>query len=127
MAKTPQVEMDFDKVIAALQAKSLKGRKRMTVKVQFTAPYAVYVHEDMGANHPNGGQAKYLSTPAASAAVRSSMAEAVKNSIQAKNGLEEGLQRAGNRLLQAAIPLVPVDTGFLRDSGTVTVEAVEGG
>lgn len=30
------------------------------VEVGFTEAYAVYVHEDLEANHPRGGQAKYL-------------------------------------------------------------------
>lgn len=29
-------------------------------KVAYKAPYALYVHEDLTANHPNGGQAKFL-------------------------------------------------------------------
>ena len=116
------VEMDVDKMIASLQAKSLKGRKVMSVRVGYSAPYAVYVHEDMTANHPNGGQAKYLSTPAASKRVQKQMADAVKRSIKAKNGLEEGLVRAGRILLAASRPLVPVDTGELRDSGFIRVE-----
>lgn len=29
-------------------------------KVSYTTKYALHVHEDLTANHPNGGQAKYL-------------------------------------------------------------------
>lgn len=32
------------------------------------APYAIYVHERMELNHPNGGQAKYLEEPVMAAA-----------------------------------------------------------
>jgi len=116
------VDMDINKMIASLQGKSLKGRKVMAVRVGYTAPYAVYVHEDMMANHPNGGQAKYLSTPAASKRIQRQMRDAIARSVKAKNGLEEGVMRAGQILLAASRPLVPVDTGELRDSGFVKVE-----
>lgn len=32
------------------------------------APYAIYVHERLDLNHPNGGQAKYLEEPVLAAA-----------------------------------------------------------
>jgi hypothetical protein len=91
----------------------------MSVSVVYTAEYAVYVHEDLTANHPNGGQAKYLEEPARR--LQREMMDIVRRSVEAKNGLEEGLERAGNFLLDNSRPLVPVDTGELRDSGKVTV------
>ena len=30
------------------------------LEVGYTAEHAIYVHEDLEANHPNGGQAKFL-------------------------------------------------------------------
>ena len=108
-----------DKVIAALQAKSLKGRKQLTVAVEYTAPYAIYVHEDLAANHPNGGQAKYLEAPARR--LRNQMAKIVRKTLKNKHGLENGLREAGQLLLDESRKLVPVDTGFLRDSGQVVI------
>ena len=35
------------------------GKNNPTVEIGLTAPYAVYVHEDLNANHPTG-QAKFL-------------------------------------------------------------------
>lgn len=115
------VTVDTDKVIASLAAKSLRGKKKARLDVGYEAPYAVYVHEDLTANHPNGGQAKFLE--AAVRGNRREMAAIVRRSIQAKNGLEEGLLRSGHFLMSRSRPLVPVDTGFLRDSGYVRVVA----
>lgn len=113
------LEFNADKVLAKLKEMSLKGRKKMSVSVVYTAPYAVYVHEDMEANHPNGGQAKYLEQPARE--LQEDMAAIVRRSVEAKNGLEEGLVRAGQLLLDSSLPLVPVDTGELRDSGQLVI------
>ncbi len=119
MARESQFKFDADKVVAALRAKSLKGRKELDLQVGYEAPYAVYVHENLEANHPNGGQAKYLEQPARE--LRREMKDIIARSINAKNGLEEGMMRAGELLMEASKELVPVDTGFLRDSGYVRV------
>ncbi|MDR2170654.1 MAG: HK97 gp10 family phage protein [Planctomycetaceae bacterium] len=37
-----------------------ESSKRITLTVKYTAPYAIYVHENLENNHPNGGQAKFL-------------------------------------------------------------------
>lgn len=116
------IQLDSDKVLAKLKGMSLKGKKTMTVSVVYTAPYARIQHEDMTFNHPNGGQAKYLEQPARQ--LQAEMASIVRRSVEAKNGLEEGLERAGNLLLDVSRDLVPVDSGDLRDSGKV--EIVEG-
>lgn len=113
------LEFDADKVTAKLREMSLKGRKTLTVKVVYEAEYAVFVHEDLEANHPNGGQAKYLEEPARR--LQHDMVSIVRRSIENKNGLEEGLQRAGELLLRESQSLVPVDTGNLRDSGIVEI------
>jgi len=115
-------EFNSDKVLAKLKGMSLKGKKTMTVSVVYSAPYARYQHENLELNHPNGGQAKYLEEPARR--LQNDMAAIVRRSVEAKNGLEEGLQRAGELLLRESQPLVPVDTGALRDSGEVII--VEG-
>lgn len=116
------IQLDSDKVLAKLKGMSLKGKKTMTVSVVYTAPYARIQHEDLTFNHPNGGQAKYLEEPARR--LQSEMAAIVRRSVEAKNGLEEGLQRAGELLLRESQPLVPVLSGELRDSGEVVI--VEG-
>ncbi len=115
-----KMEMDTSKVEAWLLRKSLKGRKKVKVTIGYAMPYAVYVHENLEANHPRGGQAKYLEQPARQYSRR--LADIVRRSVQAKNGLTEGCTRAGEELLRLSQPLVPVDKGDLKASGFVTVE-----
>lgn len=43
--------------VPSLQAKQVEGR------VGFNTPYALRQHEDVTANHPRGGNAKYLENP----------------------------------------------------------------
>lgn len=110
------VEIDTDLVEASLRAESLKGRKSGTVRVIFTAPYAVYVHEDLQMPHAVG-QAKFLE--AAAKEVAPQMREAITQALRNKKSLSSGLLKAGQILLRRSQELVPVDTGFLRDSGKV--------
>lgn len=107
-----------DKVLLALQRKSLKGKKMLRLEVGYEAPYAIYVHENLQAYH-RVGRAKYLEKPARM--LSKQMGEIVERSIRGKNGLEEGLIRAGNLLMDASRPQVPVDTGRLQNSGFVKV------
>lgn len=110
---------DAEKVLASFKAKSLKGRVQVTGNVVYDAPHAVYVHEDLEAYHEEG-QAKYLEQPARE--MQQELMDTVTRSIKAKNGLEEGVERALKKLLAASQELVPVDTGELRDSGHVEME-----
>jgi hypothetical protein len=103
---------------SAFKAASLKERKKVVGKVVYSAPYAIYVHENLEAHHPIG-QAKFLEEPAR--LLEGEMREIIARSLRNKNGLEEGVRRANERLLEASQALVPVDTGFLRDSGHVEV------
>ena len=108
-----------NKVIAFLKAQSLKGRVTRRVSVGYSASYAAFVHENLAAFHPQGGQAKFLETP-----MRANLAEMdriVKVNLANKESLETSLYRAGWYLLNESQPLVPVLTGFLRDSGYVKV------
>lgn len=115
--------LNMDKVLAAFEARSLKGKKQLTVQVRYDAPYAVYVHEDLEMPHPNGGQAKFLEAPARR--LKRKMNAIIRSSVINKNGLEEGMVRAGTLLLEESRKLVPVDTGFLHDSGKVVVDGTE--
>ena len=118
--------MDFGRqgqVLAKLKGLSLEGRKQATVRVQYGAPYAVYVHENLQANHPNGGQAKFLEDPARR--LRFQMRLIVIKAVQQKKGLLNGLQQAGELLLEESRKLVPVKTGRLRRSGRVLIKEGE--
>lgn len=114
------ITVDATKVMAALTKRSLKGKKVLTLKCGYSTYYALYVHEDLEANHPNGGNAKYLEGPFRRK--KADMVAAVARSINAKNGLAEGLDRAGTILHDESEPEVPVDTGALVTSWFQKVE-----
>lgn len=90
--------------------------------VSFTAPYAIYVHEDMQAQHPNGGQAKYLQQPLRENTSNGVLAKMVKDLMtKEKQSLRTALLITAHWLLQESKKLVPVDTGKLRDSGEIRI------
>lgn len=108
------------KVVASLKTESLSGSAYLQLHVGYRAPYTIYQHENLNYNHPNGGQAKFLEQPARQ--LRGAMKQLVRQFMQKKKrSLEQGTLAAGNMLLEASKPLVPVDTGFLRNSGYVEV------
>ena len=39
------------------------GNQMPMVEIVYDEPYALYIHEDLSLEHPNGGQAKYLEIP----------------------------------------------------------------
>src|SRR5678815_146723 len=100
MSKDPisNVEVNTKDVITSLQGESLRGGKRAVLTVGYKAEHAVFVHEDTSANHPNGGQAKYLEAPSRDTAIQDSMREAVRKAVRNKKGLKIGLIDAGNIL-----------------------------
>lgn len=86
-------------------------------------PYAIIVHEDLEMNHPNGGQAKYLEQPLRENKKR--MADIIRSRMGRKRkpmSLQDAMKEACNLLLEKSRPLVPVDTGRLRDSGKVVIK-----
>ncbi len=114
-----KVEINADDVVASLEGVSIRGRKVQVVHVGFSAPYAVYVHENLQARHANG-EAKFLENAAKK--VGGKMRVAVQTALNQKKALASGLDKAGNILLDEARRRVPVLTGFLRDSGFVVVQ-----
>lgn len=100
-----------------------KHDKLAGLTVTYTAPYAVYVHEDLEAFHPGGGQAKFLEQPARQ--YRPDMINIVRRTLRRRGGtLRRGLSLAGQFLLRKSRELVPIDTGFLYSSGTVRIDRV---
>jgi hypothetical protein len=98
---------------------------RLRLAVGYSAPYAVYVHENLQANHPNGGQAKFLEAPARMHAreIRRTVTRALRGGVPAPSAMALG----GNHLGALSRPLVPVDTGELRDSWFVRVQGSASG
>jgi len=90
------------------------------VIVGYTAQYAIYVHENLEANHPNGGQAKYLEQPARE--MQAELAQIVKDRLNRGQTLEQALYVAGLKLQGESQKLVPVDTGNLRASAFTRIK-----
>lgn len=107
------------KLSAKLRAMSLGRGKSAELEVGYSAPYAIYVHEDMEVVHLTG-QAKFLSGPFRR--YRAAMGRLVVAEMRKKKGLAFALEKAGRYLIELSRPLVPVDTGFLRDSAYVRVK-----
>jgi hypothetical protein len=107
-----------DRVRLLLSSRSVKGRVRSKLHVGYSAPYAIYVHEDLQAKHPRGGQAKFLERPARQ--YQAEMDRIVAAKLTPGNrSIEDALLAAGRFLLSVSQPLVPVDTGRLKKSGFV--------
>lgn len=82
-------------------------------------PYAVHVHEDLEARHDPGKQAKFLTE---APFTKDELAEIVTQSLKKGETLIEGLEKAGQLVLERSEPLVPVDTYALVESGFVRRE-----
>lgn len=119
------LKMDNTKVLKAIRGKSLKGKVKVTANVVYTAPYAMYVHENLEIDHPIHadhncrGQAKYLEQPARKYA--KDMAAMIAKMIKNKRSVREAVVKAATILLKLSQKLVPVDTGRLKRSGRVEV------
>jgi hypothetical protein len=92
-----------------------KGKEKpVEHTVEYVAPYAIYVHENLLAGHPNGGQAKFLEQPARE--LRSIIPRKMKEWMQQGYTLEQASFFAASLLKDTSQPLVPVDTGRLKRS-----------
>jgi hypothetical protein len=109
------VVLGADKVVKALWAKADKARKDWAARLQvgYAAPYALFVHEDMQAVHPVG-QAKFLEQPART--MRRQLADLLAARLRTGT-VRQALGEVGEALLAASLPLVPVKSGRLKESG----------
>jgi hypothetical protein len=105
-----------DKLLTQLRGLAAKAKvdDKATATVGFTASYAIYVHEDLQANHPNGGQAKFLEQPAR--ALRQELGKIIIDMMLKKKTLSQAVLVAALRLQRESQKLCPVDTGYLRAS-----------
>src|SRR4051812_14139191 len=96
------------------------GKPRLAYVVGFSAKYSIFVHEDLEARHPNGGQAKYLEQPARQYAKE--LADIVARALKSGATMEQALTLAALRLQRESMALAPVDTGNLRASSYIRIE-----
>lgn len=108
-----------EKLKQQLKARSLKGKKQLTVRFGYAAQYAIYVHENLEAFHPIGN-AKFLEGPIRR--YRGEMAKIIKQKLLQKRSLEDALTAALEFLREKSQDEVPIDTGFLHDSWFARVE-----
>jgi hypothetical protein len=95
-------------------AKESQKHDTSAVSVGYTAPYAIYVHEDLTAHHEPGKKAKFLSGPARRLARE--LGELVAAKKRKGATMLEAHIAAARRLLEESRIEVPVDTSFLQKS-----------
>lgn len=95
-------------------AKKYGTTNGVSVVVGYSAEYAIYVHEDLQANHPRGGEAQFLAK--AAKAMNSQIPSLVRKYV--KNGVHliSALTIIGLKIQRDSQKLVPVDTGNLKGS-----------
>lgn len=111
-------------ILANLNELIERYNEEFSVVVGYTAEYAIFVHEDLTANHPNGGQAKYLEEPARER--HDELMGIVVTGLKRGLSLEQAILMAGLALQGWSQKLVPVDTGNLRASAFTEIRAAEG-
>lgn len=108
----------LEKVLASFR--DLRKKHRSTeVSVGYSAPYALPVHERLNVRHRTG-QAKFLEQPARERS--GDVARVIRQHVGDGMPLRDACVKGGEFLLEESRKVVPVDTGFLRDSGFVRVE-----
>ena len=119
MASILKIEK-VEKLLASLRAKAAKSIKddQVDAKVGYSANYALHVHERTDIPHKTG-QAKYLETPLKTK--RKELEKIIKDAL--KRGLTTGqaVLMAGLYLQRESQKLVPVDTGYLKNSAYTRV------
>lgn len=104
----------LNRVMDSMGARKKKALKEGAVSkflVGYTAPYATFVHENLEAHHPNGGQAKFLEQP-----MRENARDyrfTITAALRAGKSMRQALLLAANRLKADSQKLCPVDTGKL--------------
>jgi hypothetical protein len=99
--------------------KDTTGGKGSAV-VGFTQFYAVFVHENLTANHPKGGEAKYLERPFRN--IKPQAAQLVQQAMKKGVSMPQALLLLALRVQREAMLLVPIDTGALRASAFTRLE-----
>jgi hypothetical protein len=105
---------------AWLRTRAVKtGVARRSVITGYTAPYAIFVHENMEMQHPVG-QAKYLEQPART--MERELAALMTETYRRTRDLSEALLAGARAIQNAALVLTPIETGKLRESSFVAKE-----
>lgn len=127
MATAGRVRAEIDggpQLFAKIRAINEKTKKdfQKRVEIGYSAYYAIYVHEDLSMNHPNGGEAKFLEKAIRKISKMGELGRIVKRKLEQGLTIGEALLAVGLRIIEVSNEIVPVDTGFLRDSAFVNVK-----
>ena len=114
------------KLIAQLKAKTAATIKDSNVSciVGYTAAYAIYVHENLQAQHKSGKTAKFLETPAR--LLHDELAAIIFKALQAGRTVAQALLLAGLKLQAESQKICPVDTGALKASAFTRIQQNSG-
>lgn len=122
MAKVSLEVVGADRVLARLKKAAYLvdlPRPRAAV-VGYRAAYAIHVHEDLTARHAKGKVAKFLETPARQMIGKA--AGLVAASVRAGYTVPQALLRVALLIQRESQKLVPVDTGYLKNSAFTEIE-----
>ena len=102
-----------------LQRLSNKNEGKVSVVVFYTQNYALIVHEDMDAKHPNGGNAKYLQNPFVELHPR--IVKNIRTALKKGLPMSKALFIQGLLVQRASQKQVPVELGFLKGSADTKI------
>lgn len=134
----PQIQ-GFDKLVRKLKALSVAGRKKATASCGYSAPYSVYVENDLtkrhgetfneyyaaeiasGAEHARRPQeqAQFLQQPLQDNQVK--LANIVATAVRNKEGVRVAVDRAARYLMAKSAEIIPIDTGYLLSTAYIQV------
>jgi type IV secretory pathway ATPase VirB11/archaellum biosynthesis ATPase len=98
--------------------KKVAAQASADVVVGYSAPYAIYVHENLGARHTTG-RAKFLETAARRLA--RPLGNMIGGQVKAGVPIDTAMLSGAIRIKVASQALCPVRTGYLRASAYVEV------
>lgn len=110
---------NLPEIAARFKAESDKAlSETVSGEVVYNTYYAIYVHENLEAYH-RVGQAKFLEEPAK--LYRYEIARIIAEQKRNGRSWAQAVQLGMLYLLNLSRPLVPVDTGALRESGKIRI------
>lgn len=105
---------NLEKILRELRRRRRTANDRLSeLKVGYSAPHAVPVHERLDVYHPRG-QAKFLEQPLRTE--QRQMAAIIRSKLRARMSLMGAQMEAAKHLMKVSLQLVPIDEGILRDS-----------
>lgn len=114
----PRIKISHDRVdmLLKLRKQQMQSQRRGEVRVGYRTRYAIYVHEDLTQRHQPGKEGKYLQKPFRQMISSKELMLIIGLHVNSGAGLKYGMLKAGEKVRDRSLMIVPVDTGKLRDS-----------